>query len=151
MNIIIRTSIPKNYQQVFSMFDISLFKALRPPFISLEVERFDGCQKGNEIHLKIGLGPITQSWVSIITSDYKNDLENVFIDEGKVLPKPLNYWKHTHKVIKKGENSCEIHDDIEYRTGNLFLDFVIYPVMFLQFYLRKSIYKKYFKGHKNAP
>ena len=151
MKLVIRTPIPKNYQEVFLNFNLTLFKALKPPLMSLEVERFDGCRKGDEIHLKIGLGPFTLSWISIITNDLKNDLENVFVDEGKVLPAPLSYWKHIHKVVKKDENSCEIHDDIEYRTSNRFLDLVIYPVMFLQFYLRKSVYKKYFKGHKNAP
>lgn len=36
-------------------FNEELFKALKPPIIDLIVERFDGCKKGDEVHLKIGL------------------------------------------------------------------------------------------------
>ena len=146
MKILIKTPIEKNYNFVFSKFDVDLFKFLKPPLLNLEVERFDGCKKGDEIHLAIGLGPISMKWISLITENSENDEENLFIDEGHLLPPPLTYWKHIHRVKKVDENLTEIHDDIEFSSGNAILDHAIYPMLYFQFYLRKPAYKKFFKS-----
>ena len=143
MKILIKTRIEKNYQVLFSKFTIDLFKALKPPLIHLEVLRFDGCKKGDEIHLKMDLfGKFNQSWVSHITDAFRSDYEIHFVDEGAVLPPPLLKWKHIHRIEKINELASFIVDDIEYSTGNKVTDIAIYPALYLMFLYRKPIYKR---------
>lgn len=145
MRILIKTPLEQDFDTVFKGFDLELFKALKPPLIQLEVTRFDGCKKGDEVHLKIGLGFFSQKWISHITDHYDTLSEHTFIDEGHILPPPLKDWKHTHRVIKTGTNTCEIHDDIEFSSGYSILDLFMYPALWFQFWLRKPVYKKVFK------
>lgn len=138
MKIYIKTPIPKNFKEVFSLFNEELFVALKPPMVNLVVERFDGCHKGNEVHLKIN----GRRWVSHITK-YSEDADEIyFIDIGAIIPPPLKSWKHTHRIVRTGENSCEVIDDIEYSTGSTLLDKAMYPVFFAMFSLRRPIYKR---------
>lgn len=142
MKILIKTPIENDLQSTFKLFNEDLFRALKPPLISLEVERFDGCKKGDEVHLKIGFGPIHQKWVSLITDDRENEDVCFFIDEGDKLPPPLKEWKHIHRLVKTGKTTCRIEDDIFYSSGNKLLDFLMYPVMYAQFAMRIPVYKK---------
>lgn len=146
MRFLITTKIEKSFGEVFQRFDLELFKALKPPLMNLDVIRFDGCRKGDEVHLIIGLGPISQNWVSHITEHGGSSEEHYFIDEGQVLPPPLKSWKHCHRVIKISDNSCFIHDDITYSSGVKLLDILIFPVLYAQFWSRKPQYKKYFRN-----
>lgn len=145
MRILIKTSLNKNFNFVFENFNVDLFKALKPPLLSLDVKRFDGCEKGDEVHLKVGLGPVKKSWVSHIVENGSNEKEHFFVDVGHIVPPPIKNWRHTHRVLKSSEDSCVIHDDIEFSSGNTFLDYLIYPAMYFQFWLRKPAYKKFFK------
>ena len=58
MKIKITTPIKRNYREVFALFNLQLFEALKPPVVNLKVERFDGCKKGDEVHLKEILGVV---------------------------------------------------------------------------------------------
>lgn len=145
MRILIKTPISKNFDEVFKGFDLNLFKALKPPLLKLDVPRFDGCKKGDEVHLKIGFGPISQDWVSHISEHQDSENEHYFIDIGHVLPPPLKSWKHKHRVIKVTDETCIIHDDIEFSSGNKIIDLCLYMPMYFQFWLRKPAYKKFFK------
>ena len=143
MKILIKTRIEKNYQVLFSKFTLELFKALKPPMINLEVERFDGCKQGDEIHLKMDFfGQFNQRWISHITKDFRNDYEIYFVDEGALLPPPLINWKHIHRIEKINELASFIIDDIEYTSGNIAVDLAIYPALYLMFLYRKPIYKR---------
>ncbi len=143
MKILIKTKIPKNYQIVFSKFNLQLFKALKPPIVNLVVERFDGCKKGDEIHLKMDFfGLANQRWISHITDDFRGDYEIHFVDEGALLPPPLKKWKHIHRVEKINETNCFVVDDITYTSGNQLLDLVLYPALYLMFLYRVPVYKK---------
>ena len=144
MRVLIKTKVEPDYKTVYSRFDVHLFKRLKPPFVGLNVKRFDGCQKGNEVHIEISTLGIKQSWNALITENGENDSEIYFVDEGLKLPKFISSWKHLHRIVKNGD-SCIIIDDINYRTPNIVLDILSYPVMFLQFYYRKPVYKSYFK------
>lgn len=146
MRILIKTKLSKNFKAVHHGFDLNLFKALKPPLIGLEVKRFDGCLKGHEVHLEIGIGPLKQQWISLITDNIENDAECTFIDEGKVLPPPLKNWHHTHRILNIDGENCEIHDDIQYSSGNGLLDLLMYPALYFQFYLRRPVYQKYFSN-----
>lgn len=143
MRIIIKTKVHQVYKKVFQAFDINLFMKLKPPLVSLNVRRFDGCQKGDEVHIEVKILWMKQKWISLITEQQSNENEIYFIDEGVLLPKPLKYWKHKH-IIEKSIDSSIIIDDICYNTNNILLDFLLFPALFLQFYFRKPVYKSYF-------
>jgi ligand-binding SRPBCC domain-containing protein len=130
-------------EEVINAFDVSLFKALRPPMVSLEVERFDGCETGHEVHLK--LGPLKNKWVSLITSHEKSEKHFQFVDEGKKLPFPLSYWHHTHLIELRGENVWII-DSIKFETKPAFLAILMQKILFWQFSQRTPIYQKYFRN-----
>lgn len=143
MKILIKTKIEKNYQVLFSKFNVELFKALKPPLVNLDIERFDGCKKGDEIHLRMDLfGLLNQRWISLITSDFRGDYEINFVDEGALLPSPLVKWKHAHRIEKLNETSSFIVDDIYFTSGNFIVDLAIYPALYLMFLYRKPIYKR---------
>lgn len=143
MKILIKTRIEKNYQVLFSKFTIDLFKALKPPFVELEVERFDGCKKGDEVHLKMKLfGALKQQWISHITEDVKNDYGIYFVDKGFLLPPPLTSWTHIHRIEKINELASYVIDEIDYTSGNKSIDLMMYPALYLMFLYRKPIYKR---------
>lgn len=146
MRIIIKTPIAQNYIKVMTSFDEKLFKMLTPAFTKLSIKRFDGNQKGHEVHLEITTLGQTHHWVSVIVENQQNALETFFVDEGKILPRPLSFWRHTHKVLKVQEESCLIIDDIVFETKPKLLAPFIYPLLFFQFLARKPIYKRYFKS-----
>jgi ligand-binding SRPBCC domain-containing protein len=138
MKILIKTDIPRNFLEVFARFDLNLFKKLAPPLVRLEVLRFDGCKKGDEVHLKVS----GKLWISHITADYQDDSQIYFVDMGYQIPYPLTYWKHVHRVESTGEKSSQVIDDIEFSTGNALTDRLIYPGIYVMFLLRKPVYKK---------
>ena len=85
-----------------------------------------------------------QVWTSDITDDHEDAEQWYFIDEGTELPFFFKFWKHRHVIVKNGGNS-RIVDDIEYKTPVLLLDWLLYPLLYLQFVYRKPIYKKVFR------
>lgn len=144
MRVKIQTKVEKNYSEVFQGFDIHLFMKLKPPFTGLNVIRFDGCKAGDIVHVEVNFLGFKKEWISEITENAEKTNEIYFIDEGTVLPKPLRYWKHKH-VIQKSIDSSVIIDDISYSTKSKILDFMLFPLIFLQFFYRKPVYKSYFR------
>ena len=69
----------------------------------------------------------------------------VFVDTGEKLPFGLKQWEHIHTIKKTGDNSTVIIDDMSYSSGIRLFDLFIYPVLFLSFSPRKTLYKKYFE------
>lgn len=145
MRIILKTKVQGNYKQVFQAFDIKLFKKLKPPFLGLNIIRFDGCKKFDEVHLVTNFFSFKQKWISVITDNGTGKNKMFFTDEGKLLPVPLTYWKHKH-IIENSIDSSIIIDDISYNTVSKITDILIYPFLFLLFLLRKPVYKSYFKN-----
>lgn len=142
MKFIIQTPIDMDYKKVFQAFDLNLFKALKPPLVPLEVSQFDGCKTGDKVILKVG--PFKQTWQSDIVEDFESETEIGFIDMGTILPAPLKSWRHCHRILNKGENQCLISDEIEYSSGNLLMDILLYIPMYFQFLIRYPQYKIYF-------
>lgn len=137
----LETTVSADFQSVISNFDRKLFDALKPPLIPLKLIRYDGEKTGDEIHLALGFG---QKWISLITDHGVAEKEWFFVDEGKVLPWPLRYWKHVHKVLKTDNNVTMLIDDISFGTGYSVLDAFMYPFLYLQLSWRKPTYKKFF-------
>lgn len=124
-------------------FDRDLFEALAPRQPKMEIVEFTGSKKGDRVHIRF-LQPLKVDWVSVITEDEINNAEAYFIDEGVQLPFPLSFWKHKHIVRKITEDTSFIIDDITFRGPNRLLSLLMYPAIFLGFYPRKRIYRRYF-------
>lgn len=136
------TPVNSDYKTVFAKFDLELFKSLMPPGLKVTVLRFDGSREGDEVHIDVQAGPVTQHWESRIVHHHENESECQFIDEGKKLPWPFVSWRHVHTIRKTGDGTCEIVDELTYTTENPGLDVVAWPALYAQFLFRKPVYKK---------
>lgn len=143
MNITLKTPVKGNYKRVMASFDRTLFEALKPPAGEMEIIQFTGSQKGDKVHLRF-TKPIKAEWISDIVEDAVTDDKAWFIDIGTTLPWPLVSWEHHHIVEKVDENHSMIIDDMTFTGKNLFLTFLLFPAIFIGFFPRKKIYKKYF-------
>jgi ligand-binding SRPBCC domain-containing protein len=140
------TEINLPFEKVRDHFSKDLFLSLSPDFIPFKLKRYDGCKKGDQVHIELGPGKLAQEWMSLITFDETNASGWSFIDEGKILPWPLSYWKHHHRVDKLSSTSCKIVDDIHYECSPAILTFLIKPFLWSVFAIRPERYKKYFEG-----
>lgn len=143
MNIQIKTRVKGNYKEIIRRFDRQLFEALAPRSAKMEIVEFTGSEKGDRVHIRF-LSPVKADWVSVITENAVDEQEAFFTDEGTELPFPLAYWKHKHIVRKDSEDTAYIIDDMTFRGKNALLTLLLYPGIFLGFYPRKKIYRKYF-------
>jgi len=147
MRIKLNTQVQGHYLEVMKRFDRKLFEALLPPVGKTEIVDFTGSETGDKVHLRF-ITPFKAEWISDITEHGQNEEEAWFVDEGRVLPFGLTYWKHRHIVRKIDDNTSEIIDDITYKASNSLFSLVMYPGLYLSFYPRKPIYRKYFKKDK---
>lgn len=145
MKICLKTLVNADLNHVWANFNKELFLKLAPPFPPVTLMRFDGCEVGNVVTLKLGFIFFSQIWESHITQQEIKTQEIFFVDEGKKLPFFLKYWQHKHILTKDANNCTIITDDITYKTPFWLLDYLLYPAMYLQFAYRKPMYKKYFK------
>ncbi|MCO6493790.1 MAG: cyclase [Phaeodactylibacter sp.] len=143
MTIKLKTKVKGNYKEVMVRFDRKLFEALAPRQGEMEIVEFTGSKKGDRVHIRF-LKPLKAEWVSIITDDGINEQEAYFVDEGVQLPFPLAFWRHRHVVRKITQDTSCIVDDITFRGPNTLATLLLYPAIFLGFYPRKKIYRRYF-------
>ena len=69
-------------KELLELFNEDLFRALKPPVMNLQVERFDGCQTNHEVHLKMDVfGLMNQKWISLITDHGESFEECFFVDD----------------------------------------------------------------------
>ncbi|ADR21824.1 hypothetical protein MATR_05430 [Marivirga tractuosa] len=149
MKLKLKTEVKQDYLSVKNGFDAKLFLSLNPPFPPVKLKEFGGCEKGDKVHLELNFIFFKQDWISEITFDRTSESVFEFIDEGTQLPFFLKYWKHHHIVEKAQENRSFIIDDIEFKSPFKLMDFILYPVLWLQFAYRKPIYKKLFSTPVN--
>lgn len=147
MNLVFSSLLNSKQQKVIDGFTKELFVELNPPGVTVKVLRFDGCRKGDEVHLAISQLGIKSPWVSVITEATQTETEWSFVDEGRKLPWPLSYWKHHHRVISRGEHQTEIIDDINFECCHKWMTPFVYPGLWLAFSVRPARYKKFFEGH----
>ena len=144
MTIHIRTLVDGHYREVMHRFDRQLFEALLPPLANVEIKSFTGSKTGDIVHLQFH-SPIKTEWISDITDHGEDEQTSFFVDEGTKLPFPLAYWRHKHIVQKVDDDHSCIIDEISYKASNRLLTWLIYPALYLSFYPRKKIYRRYFK------
>lgn len=149
MHLKLKTKVEKDFLSVKNGFNKKLFLSINPPFPPVKLKEFGGCEKGDKVHLELNFIFFKQDWISEITFDNTSDKVFEFIDEGTQLPFFLKYWKHHHRVEKTLGNKSSIIDDIEFKSPFILMDFLLYPVLWLQFAYRKPIYKSIFKSVNN--
>ena len=137
------TRVSGHYQAVMARFDRDLFEALKPPGAAMEIEAFTGSRTGDQVRLRF-IRPFPASWESAITSHGEDEREAWFVDEGVELPWPLRKWHHRHVVRKVDDHHSEILDDIRYQAHNPFLTWMIWPFLYLAFWPRGAVYRRYF-------
>ncbi|GAB4334612.1 MAG: hypothetical protein OHK0038_11880 [Flammeovirgaceae bacterium] len=144
MRIYIETEVENDIEKVWKRFDKQLFIELSPLFPKVNILRFDGCQKDDVVKLEINFVFSKQLWESYISENVVNENSCYFTDVGRTLPFFLKSWNHQHLLIKKGEKTLII-DNITFQSFGFLMNFLIYPMLYLQFWMRKPIYKKYFR------
>jgi len=149
MNITLSAPVKGNYKKVMAAFDRELFEALKPPQGEMEIVKFTGSKKGDQVHMKF-ISPIQAEWISDITEDGANDERAWFVDVGVKLPWPLKTWTHKHIVEKVDEHNSVIIDDMTFTGRNALLTLLLYPAIFIGFYPRKKIYQNYFAKRYNS-
>lgn len=146
MRIKLRTKVNSHFLEVKEGFTEKLFLKLNPPFPPVKLLEFGGCEKGDRVALSLNFFLFQQEWISNITFDRTTDSVFEFIDQGHTLPFFLSGWKHHHIVEYASETSAFVIDDIQYKTPFLLMDYLMYPILYLQFFYRKPIYKKFFRN-----
>jgi ligand-binding SRPBCC domain-containing protein len=149
MRLRLAAEVEGNFKDVMSAFDRNLFEALKPPAGQMEIVQFTGSKKGDVVHLRF-VKPIHAEWISEIVEDGESEEECWFVDKGTTLPWPLQTWTHKHIVKKIDTNTSVIVDDMSFTGKNPFLTLLLYPALFIGFYPRKKVYKRYFKDLKYA-
>lgn len=150
MHLLLQTPVTSSVQQVWNGFDRSLFDKLSPPFPPVDVIRFDGCLRGDFVHLRLNFLVFKQDWISEIIdqkriADSTHLSEIYFIDQGTQLPFFLAYWQHRHRIVHdERTGGALIIDDITFRTPFRLTDYLFYPLLWLQFAYRKPIYRRIF-------
>ncbi|MFT6970180.1 MAG: ligand-binding SRPBCC domain-containing protein [Roseivirga sp.] len=143
MKISVSTKVSQSMLEVAKGFDEKLFTALSPPFPKVQLKRFDGSTKGDIISLELDFIFFKQLWTSEIIDNSVSENRFEFIDSGIELPFFLKYWRHQHVILEQAEGST-IVDNIEFKTPFIIFDYLMYPLMYLQFVYRRPIYKKLF-------
>lgn len=144
MHLLLRTKVNQPLPSVWKGFDRTLFDQLSPPFPPVDVVRFDGCAQGDVVHLRLNFLVFRQDWISLITEQKTTNEEIYFIDQGTQLPFFLTHWHHRHRLVRDSPDSTLIIDDITFKTPFWFTDYLMYPLMWLQFAYRKPIYRRVF-------
>lgn len=145
MEINFKTPVNGHYLEVFNAFDRDLFEALKPPYGEMNIVSFSGSRKGDKVHLRF-LRPFKAEWISEIIEDKVTEKKAYFVDIGTTIPWPLLTWKHEHVVEKVDDHHSLVIDHITFTGKNSLLTLLLYPVLYLGFYPRKKIYRRYFKN-----
>ena len=148
MQIKIRTQVPGTPEAVFALFDRELLLSLTPPLMHVNLLRMDmPTRVGGIVHLEvIIMGIAKQEWYNEITEYATSPEQCHFTDRGVRLPAMFGAWEHRHIVRRNAQGKTEIVDDVNYKSRNAFLTVLLYPVVFLQFWYRRPIYRKFFKA-----
>ena len=136
------THVDANIDEVSRKFNKELLLKLNPPFIKMNLLRYDGQHTGNQLSFQIGIGPMKQQWDGIITAHRYTKKDWLFRDEGLKLPHPLKTWKHTHALKSNGKQTMII-DRLKFEGLNPFFTAMLCLPFILMFWMRKPLYKKH--------
>ena len=144
MHLLLKTRVDPAPSVVWAGFDRALFSQLSPPFPPVKIVRFDGCRTGDIVQLRLNFLLFRQDWISRVVDQQTTDNEIYFIDEGDRLPFFLSYWHHRHRLLRVSGKHTLIVEDITFRTPFRLTDYLLYPLLWLQFAYRKPVYRRVF-------
>jgi len=130
--------------EIFDGFTQELFDALSPSFPPAKLLRYDGNAIGDIVEIRLGITPAATLWRSEITEYQRSEDKCLFIDEGRKLPPPLNYWVHRHRIEQAGEGRVAIIEDITFGTPFSWITQVMKPIITAQFEARGDKYAAFF-------
>ena len=139
-----------NVHSVFSGFTRELFEQLSPVFPPAKLVRYDGNSVGDIVHLRLGLRPLTQNWVSEIVEHECCQRECYFTDIGRKLPWPLTQWRHRHLLQQVATDEVDIIEDITFGTNFALLTTIVSPILNFMFLARGPKYRAYFNGPRGT-
>jgi len=153
LNLVLDTIVRQPVSTVWHGFDRQLFDQLSPPFPPVEVVQFDGCLTGDVVHLRLNFLLFRQDWTSDIIDQQTLKTGNLvdeiyFIDKGVKLPFFLRFWQHRHRLLRHESGGTIIRDDITFSTPFWLTNYLMYPLLWVQFAYRKPIYRKRFDTAK---
>ncbi len=140
----IKTLVEQDYEMVWKGFNRDLFEALSPKFPKINLLRFDGCRKEDEVHLELIFPFFKQNWNSKIISSETLPQGYEFVDQGIKLPFFLSFWEHHHQIYQDFDRTF-IVDAIEFKAFNIFFECLIFPSIWFSFKNRSPVYKNFFK------
>ena len=144
MNFSVKTIITNTTKEaVLGGFSSTLFLKIAPPFPKLKLMRYDGCEKGDEVHLQLDFFFYKTNWISVIVESGATETKLYFTDIGTTVPAPIKSWQHRHIIWQK-ESSVVIEDNVTYGCGNKLMEAILFIPFYLLFLYRKPIYKRYF-------
>jgi ligand-binding SRPBCC domain-containing protein len=145
MKLILSSAVRMSPQRVWDGFDRNLFEKLAPPYPRIRLLRFDGSESGDIVEVELNFGFFKQIWQSLITEHGVSEDEIWFVDEGRRLPFFLRHWRHRHRLVRT-DSGTRIVDEIEYRTPFYVFDYLMFPLLWTQFFYRKPIYRRVFNN-----
>lgn len=141
MKIRLVCQVKRPFAEVVEVFDRQLLTYLLPPLGTLY--QYEGQKIGDLVEVRFRI-PLMKSWKVIVKEHWETHREYGFTDRGLQVPLGIVYWQHMHRVIARDNHSVFIVDDIEYETHLKIWDYLIYLPLYLGFYLRKPLYRRYF-------
>lgn len=141
----IKTEVKANFHFVVSHFGEPLFIHLLPIFPPIRLIQFEGTELGNMVCLELKFVGFTMHWSSQIIVTKKYETEVNFVDQGIKLPFFLVYWEHKHRIIRHGLDTVII-DEIYYKSPNMIIELLFFPILFFSFFMRGPSYRSFFEG-----
>ena len=90
-------------------FQTGILKVLTPPFMIMQIHRFDPLANGSIGEFTIWAGPIPVRW----RAEHSEVSETGFTDTQTA--GPMKFWKHTHRFIPMSSVITEVHEHIEFQ------------------------------------
>jgi ligand-binding SRPBCC domain-containing protein len=143
-NVKIKTRVKGQPKEILKRFTQELFLKTCPPLMTLEINRYDGNNLNDEIHLVSSFLGQYQFWLTRIVDRQIKEHRAYFTDKAVEMPFPFTYWKHVHAVEKIDDEYCYIIDDITYSCSNKLLTLTSYPIVYFMMFYRRPIYVDYF-------
>lgn len=126
-------------------FDEQLFRALSPPFPQVLILQFDGIKTGDKVNLELDFLLFRWKWFGRITSSEPTEKGYTFTDKAEILPPFLSSWEHHHILEESGSGSI-IRDEINFRSGKGWPDWLVSLLIRMQMNPRKKKYRAYFSS-----
>ncbi|MFG1492247.1 hypothetical protein ABMA75_01685 [Halobacteriovorax sp. ZH4_bin.1] len=138
-SLVINTIVNASVDEILNNFNADTMQEATPPFINLEVPRFDGNSVSDQTHLITSICGHYQSWVIEVTQKKETSDGIIIRTEAIETPFPFTMWIHTYHIRDIGNDQTKITDNIKYKTENFAFDLLIYPIIYFIMYYRKPI------------